>query len=234
MSEVIIQSMAQMTNNYLMFAKENNLLPNIDPVVDADAIIKRVSLKEGIKAWQEEFQNIKSQKLNDNIFKILESTSKKEQIKLLKGLSFSSDEFMAFVFRAWEDYGFTYSVYTSHHNHNGLDNKQMPGMVYKEEDGSITSIGHTKLTEGQLKQAIDHRTVIVSKFLDKGALWHCFFLTFKSIKGEENYKNGQPHLHYISHAWDLSREYVLSQLKSKDYKLPSLPHIDFHTYRNPR
>jgi gas vesicle protein len=234
MSEVIIQSIAQLANNQLMFAKENNLLPNINAASNADAIIKKASIKEGVKAWQEEFQNIKSQKLPDNILNILNSASKKEQMKILKGISLTSEELMLFIFKAWEDYGFTYSSYSSDHSPNGLDNMKMPNFAYKEENGDITSIGETNLTHGQIKQAIDHRTVIVSKFLDKGPLWHCFFQTYKSLKGEENYKDGQPHLHFISHTWGLSREYVLQQLRSKNYKLSSLPHIDFHTYRNPR
>ena len=234
MSEIVIQSMSQLTKNHLMFAKDNKLLPNVDEAVNTDASIKKIALKEGVKMWQEEFQNIMTQKLPDNIFNILDGASKKEQIKLLKGISLTSEELMFFIFKAWEDYGFTYSVYTSHHNHKGLDDTLMPRFAYKEENDDIISIGGTKLTDGQIKQAIDHRTVIISKFLDKGSLWHCFFLTYKSLKGEENYKNGQPHLHFISHTWGLSREYVLQQLKSKDYRLSSLPHIDFHTHRNPR
>ena len=234
MSEIVIQSMAQLTKNHLMFAKENKLLPNVDPKVDTDAIIRKVALKEAIKMWQEEFRNIMTQKLPDGIFKILHAASKKEQIKLLKGVSLTSEELSLFIYKAWEDYGFTYSVYTSQHNHKGLDDALMPRFAYKEENDEITSIGDTELTDGQIKQAIDHRTVIISKLLDKGSLWHCFFLTYKSLKGEENYKSGQPHLHFISHTWGLSREYVLQQLKSKDYKLSSLPYIDFHTNRNPR
>ena len=81
---------------------------------------------------------------------------------------------------------------------------------------------------------VEHRKVIVSKFLDKGDIWHCFFLTFKSLDGKENYHDGQPHLHYISSAWNIPRQEVKEQLTSKKYSLPSLPHIDFHTHRNPR
>jgi len=234
MSEVIIGSMTQIAKNHLMFAKENNLLPSIEGVANPNAIIERVALKNGIKMWGEEFQKIMSQTLPENIFNILECKSKKGQINLLKGLSLTSEELMLFIFKAWENYGFTYSTYVSHHSHQGLDEKQMPKFAYKENNDQIISIGKTELTDGQIKQAIDHRRVIVSKFLDKGLIWHCFFQTYKSLKGEEAYKNGQPHLHYISHAWGLSRSYVLEQLQSKNYKLPSLPHIDFHTYRNPR
>lgn len=55
----------------------------------------------------------------------------------------------------------------------------------------------------------------------------------KSIIGKESYKNGQPHLHYISDKWNIKRKNIIEQLNSREYKLPSLPHIDFHTHRNP-
>jgi hypothetical protein len=230
MSEIVIQMMSQMLKNHLTLAKENNLLPNAEGINNPDAILERIALKNGKKIWEQKFQKIMSQKLPNDIFNILKSTSKKEQIQLLKGLSLTVDQLMLFIFIAWKDFGFTYSMYTSHHNHNGLDEKQMPQFSYKNEKGEIKSVGETELTEGQIKNAIDHRTVIVLRFIDNGTTWHCFFLTYKSWSGEKNDKNGQPHMHFISHTWGLTREFVLEQLKSKNYKLPSLPHIDFHKY----
>src|SRR5258705_10850612 len=60
MSEIVIRSMSQMAKNHLMFAKENNLLPNIEGVANPNAIIEKVALKNGIEMWEEEFQDIKS------------------------------------------------------------------------------------------------------------------------------------------------------------------------------
>ena len=234
MSEIIIRSMSQMTKNHLMFAKENNLLPKSEGVANANSIIEKLAMKKAIEMWEEELKKIRSQKLPENIFNLLQSKSKNEQKQILKGLSLTSDELMLFIFKAWEDYGFTYSMYVSHHSPNGLDKNRMPAFAYKEEDDKIISVGNTDLTDGQIKQAIDQRKALVSKFLDNGNKWICFFQTYRSLKGEESYKGGHPHLHYISDAWGFSRNYVLEQLKSKDYKLPSLPHIDYHTYRNPR
>ncbi len=102
----------------------------------------------------------------------------------------------------------------------------MPIFAHHLENNEVKIIGNTTLTKGQIKSAINQRHAVVAKFLDKGDKWHCFFQTYRSIRGMET--GEYPHLHYISHAWGLSREHVLRQLRSKNYKLPSsLPHIRF-------
>lgn len=235
MSEIIIKSTESLAYNLLMFAKENNKLTNTENVANPDYIISKVALQKGIEAWQEDYKKIMKQNLPEKIFDILEATEKKEQIKLLRGVSFTTEELMLFIFKAWENFGFTYSMYTSQHHHNGLDESLMPRFAYKEEDGDITTVGKTRLTDGAIKHAIEYRTVTIARFLDKGNIWHCFFYSYKSLKGKEKGWGGKPHIHYISHNWGLSREEVLSQLKNKNYKLPSsLPHIDYHSYKNHR
>lgn len=199
-----------------------------------EEIIGDVLFKRAIKDWDEELKRYKSIKVPEDLINILKTDKKKEQINLLKGLSLTSDELIAFIFKAYEDFGYTYSQYKASHHHEGLDEKELPDLIHIENNGKIHSIGKTKLTEGQQKQVIEHRKVTVSKFIDNGDKWHCFFLTFKSLGGKEQYKDGQPHLHYISNTWNLSRQDVKEQLTNKKYSLPSLPHIDFHTHRNPR
>jgi hypothetical protein len=234
MSEIVIQMIFKVRLNYLMLAKENNLSPNLEGLNDANTVLKIIAMRNAIEIRDKSFQEIMLQKLPAQIFNILENSKKKEQLKLLKGLSLTEDELSLFIFQAWTNFGFKYSMYTSRHNHKGLNENEMPLFAHKDDDGEVKVIGETELSQGQIKNAIDYRTVIISRFLDKGEKWHCFFLTFQSLNGKEIYKDGQPHLHFISHTWGLSRDYVLEQLRSKDYKLPSLPHIDFHTHRNPR
>jgi hypothetical protein len=189
-------------------------------------------LKRAEEKWLEEYKEITSSGVHENLLKLLDCDSKKEQIKLLKGLSFTSEELMNFIFCAWEKYNYSYSKYHSEHSHTGLDESQLPTLIHKKSDSEIISVGKTNLSDGQMKQLIEQRSVKVSKFLDKGDKWHCLFLTYKSLGGDET--GGQPHLHYISNYWGLTREYVVQQLCSKNYKLPSLPHIDFYTHRNPK
>ena len=92
-------------------------MPSEVGISNPDAILDRIALKKAREIWEQKFQNIMSQKLPNGIFNILGSTSRKQQIKLLKGVSLTVDELMLFIFQAWKDFGFTYSMYTSHHSH---------------------------------------------------------------------------------------------------------------------
>jgi hypothetical protein len=70
---------------------------------------------------------------------------------------------------------------------------------------------------------------MIAKFIGDDRNWHCFFTNYKSLKGKEKtYKNGQPHFHYISDKWGLTRDEVIEQLGKRKYKLPSsMPHLDY-------
>lgn len=197
-----------------------------------EEIIQKVLFKRALKDWNLKYLEIIQTTIPSNLIKILNVHTKKDQIKLLKGLSLNTSEILAFVFLAFEQFGYKFSQYKAQHHHNGLNINHLPKLIYVEDNGDIKTIGETVLTKGQQLQAIEHRKVIVSKFIDNEKSWHCFFLTFKSLSGKESYKNGQPHLHYISDKWGIGREAVRSQLNNKDYRLPSLPHIDFNTFRN--
>lgn len=189
------------------------------------AFVEKLFIKRAETEWQEEYKKLIAIPVPNNLESILISTSKKEQEKLLRGLSLTTDELTAFILKAG-DSGYSWSQYRSSHHHKGFDESLLPQAVEVKE-GTVHVVGETILTEGQLKQAVEHRSVKVSKFFDRNGIWHCFFLTFKSLGGKENYKNGQPHLHYISNYWGIARADVVAQLQSKDYSLPSLPHINF-------
>lgn len=199
-----------------------------------DNLTGEILFKRATQQWTDKYKKYKAIKLPENLIGILDTNKKKEQIHLLKGISLTSDELIAFFFKAYEDYGYKFSQYKAEHHHEGLDVSELPELIHVDENNKIDTIGETKLTEGQQRQVVEHRKVTVSKFLDNDEKWHCFFLTFKSLNGKEQYKDGQPHLHYISNAWNIPREEVKKQLTCKNYSLPSLPHVDFHTHRNPR
>ena len=117
MSEIVVKMLTMQFKSILLFSKENNLLPSEYGINNPDGILERIALKKAREIWEQKFQNIMSQKLPNGIFNILGSTSRKQQIKLLKGVSLTVDELMLFIFQAWKDFGFTYSMYTSHHSH---------------------------------------------------------------------------------------------------------------------
>lgn len=216
-SEMLINSQIFLERNFFRFAG----FPIDNPIG------QKVLIKRALEEWDKKYNHLKTIEIPDPFLKILTVDSKKEQIKLLKGASLDSEQLLAFLIRAGEEHGYVYSQYRGEHLPKGFDSKNLPTLAEVTEDGDVKIIGETKMTKGQVKQSIEQRHVAVSKFLDKDHKWHCFFLTYKSLGGEENYKDGQPHLHYISNSWGLTREFVVGQLKSKNYKLPSLPHIDF-------
>jgi hypothetical protein len=187
--------------------------------------------ERAMKEWNEKKKEILSTEVPAPLFKILECNSKKDQIRLLRRLTITNKEFTAFICHAGERHGFKYSLYKSHHHSKGIDENELPEIFYSVgKEDKVKVIGDTSMSDGQLRQAIDHRKVVVAKFLDNEDSWHCF--TFKSLRGEERWEH--PHLHYISNAWGIDRSDVVSQLKEKKYSLPSLPHINYHTHRNPK
>jgi hypothetical protein len=188
---------------------------------------KRVLEKYALKRCKKLINKYQKTKFPKELIKLLDATTKREQVKSLRGLEFNHAQLYSFIFFAFENYGYKLSQYKAKHNHNGFDISKMPSIVHIEDDGSVTKVGKTELSDGQLKQAVEHRKVIISKFLDNEHSWHCFFVTFKSLAGKEKHNDGKPHFHYISNKWNLDRKDVVEQLTNKKYRLPSLPHIGF-------
>jgi hypothetical protein len=113
----------------------------------------------------------------------------------------------------------------------GLEGKKLPKLFHIREDGTIEKVGETDLTDGELKNVIEHRKVIVSHFFEKDDFWHCFFLTYNSIGGKENWKNGQAHFHYISSSFEISKADFIESMRTGKYKSTSI-HIDLLDYGN--
>lgn len=215
-----INSFAQMERDVLQLRFPGIPIPRkID-----DLIVKRAE-----KSWKKILQRVMATKIPHELFQLLETTSKKEQEALLRGLKFSSDQFIAFIYKAFLDHRFTFSQYTAEFSQKGIKEGDLPLIAYVEDE-KLEIVGNSPLSEGQLKQAIQHRKRTISKFFDRGTVWHCFFITYKSLRGEERWREGQPHYHYISDKFGLERSDVINQLKSESYKLSSLPHIDLLGY----
>ena len=185
-----------------------------------ERVYKRVALKN----WLKDYQRIWETPINENLVLLLQTAKKSKQEKLLKELCLDSDDLIPLFFLAWTDYGYSFSNYTIKH-FKGVGANEMPKMAYIEEDGELTIIGETLLKPDQIKKAIKDQHRLVARFLDNGEVWHCFFQTMKGINGNE--KGNKSHIHYISSAFNISREDVINQLRSEKYKLPRLPHIDF-------
>lgn len=176
------------------------------------------------KKWFEWNKEVLSTRIPKNLIGLLTATTKKEQVALLKGLRIDHAQLTAFIFKAWTDYRFKYSFYSSETLPNDVQESDLPMFFSAVKDQEVKTVGKTVLSKGKLRQVIEHRHYIAAKFLDAGNTWHCFFYTFKSLGGGE--KSGIKHCHYVSSTFGKSREEVLQQIKSDRYALSSLPHIE--------
>lgn len=194
------------------------------------SIALKVSYKEAEKDWTERYEKLSAIEVPSELFELLSVQKKKKQISLLKKIQFAPDLLIAFIFRAYTDFRFTLSQYIGEHYPKGTEQSQLPKLA-EIVDGKVKMIGDTSLSEGQVKHAINFRNRTIAKFLDRNDNWHCFFTNYKSLKGKESWKEGQPHYHYISDKFGISRDKVIKELKSRNYKLGSLPHIDLLDYK---
>lgn len=192
---------------------------------------KKIFIEAALQ-WQKMLAEFKAVEIPENLRKVLSSKKKSEQEALLKGIAINPDILMGLLIFA-EQQGYTMSQYSSEFSQKGVDISKMPLAYVVQEDGQVKVLGESEMSDGQLRQAIEHRKVKVAKFLDRGDDWHCFFATYKSLRGEETWLGQkQPHFHYISNAFGIQREKVVAQLKSEEYKLGNLPHIKLEDYGN--
>lgn len=187
---------------------------------------------ESTKLWLEKLNQIRSVEIPEDLIKLLSTTKKADQEKLLKDIELTPDLIAAFIFEACENHGYKFSQYKNEIPQKGLDISKLPLAYEVKEDGEVKIAGSTELSDGQLKQAMEHKKVTIGKFLEKDDDWHCFFTNYKSLRGEESWlgKN-QPHFHYISSGFGLSKEQVIKELKSKKYKLKNM-HVTLKEYGN--
>jgi len=195
-----------------------------------DGFLDKFLFKTAKDEWNEQYKEIMNVSIPNNLKEILNTKRKNEQLQLLRNMTITTEQLFAFIFHAWNE-GFSFSQYKAEHHHKGVNEDDLPAMINVEGD-EIKTIGKTTLTKGEQKQVIENRKVIIAKFFDKEDEWHCFFVTYDSLKGKESWQGGQAHLHYISDKFGLKREEVVKQLKSGKYSLGSPPHINLTDYGN--
>lgn len=188
-------------------------------------------LLETAKNCREFINSFRAVEIPKQLLDLLITTKKREQQKLLNGLVLNPDILMAFLLKAGDN-GYVLSQYSSEFQPSAIEKEKMPYAYMINEDGEIQKFGKTELTDGQLKQALEQRSVKIAKIIEKDEEWHCFFITYNSIGGKENWRNGKPHFHYISKYFGIKKEDVIEQIKSKNYKLGNLPHIALDDYGN--
>ncbi|MBC6606944.1 hypothetical protein H8B13_08955 [Hymenobacter sp. BT188] len=212
----------------MMHLKAKGLINNNNEEEDARYILG----KQAVQNWPATLTENLAEPAPQYLIDLLSAEDKNTQIRLLRGATITPAQLISFVCKAWEK-GFTYSKYSAHHSPNGIDQLELPHLFKKEDDGTVKKVGGTSMSDGQLKQVLEHRKVIVATILDKRADWHCFFATYRGLAGKENYKGGQPHMHYISSKWGIvTRQQVLDGISAGTYISNNAPHIDLLDLEN--
>ena len=151
----------------------------------------------------------------ERIFK--DELSKKEQIRLLKGVEITVSQ-LASIFNFAEKCGYKFSHYSWSGEPSKMEHEKLPSFMHLKDDGSVEYIGDTTLTEGQMRMLIDQADVLIARFFDNGIHWHCFLQTFKGLKGKESGVQGsRPHLHYLSDSFGISQDNLIKMIRMGRY-----------------
>lgn len=167
--------------------------------------------------------------IHPNFINLITTAKKKHQIKLLKGMSLTPDQLLCWILKAFNDFGFLYSTYRFENLPKGVKGKTLPKLFWQKDDNSVEVIGKTDMKPGELKNLNDQRTVFNSHFIENNSLWHCIFITYESIKGKESWKGGQPHFHYFSSSFGISKNQFMQSMESGKYLSTSV-HIELLDY----
>ncbi len=205
----------------LLYAKSSLLTSQLD----YDFFIKKA--EETLVGF---FEGFEKAEVHQNFLELLQTTRKKDQVRLLKGMAISPDQLISFIFKSYSEYGFLYSKYLFENLPRGFEEKKFPTLFHIKEDGTIKKVGETDLSDGELKRIIEQRTVIVSHFFELDDLWHCFFVTYNSLSGKENHKDGQPHFHYMSSGFGISKEDFIESMRTGNYRATCV-HFDLLDYK---
>lgn len=167
-----------------------------------------------------QIEEAKEMALPLQLYDILEKNLyKREQVRCLKGVDLSPLHLGAVFIQAGVR-GYKFSNYCYKGKPRHFSEKDLPSFIFLRDDGNLDIYGKTSLTDGQLKDYIRSSKFILARILDKGEHWHCFYQTKSGIQGKEIGKFGsQPHIHYISDAFGVSREDFIKALKGG--KVPS-------------
>lgn len=176
--------------------------------------LKAYVLSEANKIAEEQMIELEKMELPQQIHMVLDNDlSKKEQISLLKNISITKKQLGALFIQAGAK-GYLFSNYQFEGLPKEYDESELPSLIFLKEDGNVQSYGKHKLSDGQLKDIVIRSRKIIARLLDKDNHWHCFYQTSSGIQGEEHGEFGsQPHIHYISDAFGVAREDLISAIK---------------------
>lgn len=182
-------------------------------------------MKQVAPLWNELYNDIQGQPLPSNLLQLIKADRKRDQEKLLKGQTLTLNVLLKLYIVAFEQFGFTFSQYRGEKFHKEVNKDDLPLFIHLKDDNLVEKIGDTPLTDGQLKNVVSYRKVVIARFLDHpDGSWHCFINTYAAMSGKES-AHPQAHFHYLSDKFGFSREAVVNQIKAGEYPTTSV-HID--------
>lgn len=92
-----------------LFSKDRFMAEKVSEIWYIKKAIEELNKISDDERWRNKILNTK---VNENYIKLIQSDKKKDQEKLLKGVSITIDEMMNLFCIAYKDYDFLYSFYT--------------------------------------------------------------------------------------------------------------------------
>jgi len=171
-------------------------------------------VEEGEKLWEKRLQQMEDAPLAENFLQLLESKRKNEQEKLLKGMEITAMGLGGLFIKAGRDHGYSYSSYRVEKVPSDINEAQLPRVFHITKKGDLERYGQSPMTDKQLRGFFNQKNALIARVLDRGGEWHCFFQMERALRGAEGWKGGQPHIHYISDKWGISRKQLDEMIKS--------------------
>ena len=135
--------------------------------------------EETVEGYFEKFEQIE---IHPNLTRLLITTRKKDQLSLLKGIYLTTYVLNALILKSFKDYGYLFSKYSFKNYPKALKDLQRPRLLELNNNNTVfKKIGATNLTEGQLKNLILLRRVIVYNFLKKKMFGIASLLPMKAL-----------------------------------------------------
>jgi hypothetical protein len=184
--------------------------------------------KSGHHDFVDHLKEAGSIRIPEPMKKLLTLKKKARQQSCINQLKLTTNLVMSFIYEVCKDHEFTYSMYTGRVLPKGIKWTDVPPMAELQEDGTVSVYGETPLSEAQVKALIQEQKTVIAKLIDKGPDWHCFVYTMKGVCGKE--LGQSPHIHYLSSAWGITREKLVSDIKAGRYPNTG-NHIPYERYR---
>lgn len=176
-----------------------------------DSLVQMTALKQATEFWNKMKSDVEKAGVSKNIENLFNQSKKKTAISHLNSIVITHEEFSNLIILS-DKIGYKHSLEVIELIPQDLENKKMPHLLHWDGSGEPYYEGETDMTTGELKRVITERKVMHVHFFQKETNWHCFYFTFKDIKGEHH---NVEHMHYLSHLWTLDQNQVISNLRQK-------------------